>query len=79
MSVMGDGGRKKCLTVETPSETLSDLFLQNKMPQRRDNAGAVCDSGMGMLFLIVNFCRTEGYCTKKWGRISPGFYWYHQK
>ena len=30
-------------------------------------------------YLIVKFCRTEGYCTKKWGRISPGFYWYHQK
>ena len=28
---------------------------------------------------IVNFCRTEGCCTKNWGRISPGFYWYHQK
>ena len=28
---------------------------------------------------IVNFCRTEGCRTKKWGRISPGFYWYHQK
>ena len=25
--------------------------LVQKMPQRRDNAGAVCDSGMGMLFL----------------------------
>ena len=49
------------------------------MPQRQDNAGAVCDSGMVILFSIVNFCRTEGYCTKKWGRILPGFYWYHQK
>ena len=28
---------------------------------------------------IVNFCRTESYCTKNWGRISPGLYWYHQK
>ena len=25
------------------------------MPQRRDNAGAVCDSGMGMLFLDRQF------------------------
>ena len=25
------------------------------MPQRRDNAGAVCDSGMGMLFLNGQF------------------------
>ena len=24
-------------------------ILSIKMPQRRDNAGAVCDSGMGML------------------------------
>ena len=24
-----------------------------KMPQRRDNAGAVCNSGMGMLFLCI--------------------------
>ena len=28
---------------------------------------------------IVNFGRTEGCCTKKWGRISPGFRWFHQK
>ena len=25
------------------------------MPQRRDNAGAVCDSGMGMMFLNRQF------------------------
>ena len=25
------------------------------MPQRQDNAGAVCDSGMGMLFLTPFF------------------------
>ena len=24
---------------------------------------------------IVNFHRTEGYCTKKWDRISPEVYW----
>ena len=26
-----------------------------KMPQRRDNAGAVCNSGMGILFLCISF------------------------
>ena len=26
-----------------------------KMLQRRDNAGAVCNSGMGMLFLCIYF------------------------
>ena len=34
---------------------------------------------IGMLFLNRHFWRTEGYCTKKWGRILPGLYWYHQK
>ena len=29
--------------------------LNRKMPQRRDNAGAVCNSGMGMLFLCIYF------------------------
>ena len=33
-----------------------DVFT-NKMPQRRDNAGAVCNSGMGMLFLCIYFSR----------------------
>ena len=23
----------------------------------------------------VNFCHTEGCCTKKWGRISPETHW----
>ena len=31
------------------------LFAEQKMPQRRDNAGAVCNSGMGMLFLCIYF------------------------
>ena len=26
-----------------------------KMPQRRDNAGAVCNFGMGMLFFCIYF------------------------
>ena len=30
---------------------LKCLTFQLKMPQGRDNAGAVCDSDMGMLFL----------------------------
>ena len=28
---------------------------------------------------IVQFFHTECYCTKEWGTILPGFYWYHQK
>ena len=28
---------------------------KSKMPQRRDNAGAVYNSGMGMLFLYIYF------------------------
>ena len=58
---------------------LLELLSQLKMPQRRDNAGAVCDSGIACCSQIVNFCRAEDYCTKKGGRILPGFYWYHQK
>ena len=35
-----------------------------KIPQRRDNAGAVCNSGMGMLFLCIYvfyiiFCKIQ--------------------
>ena len=30
-----------------------DGSLPKKMPQRRDNAGAVCNSDMGMLFLCI--------------------------
>ena len=39
--------------------SLENLSIENfsksskKMPQRRDNAGAVCNSGMGMLFLCI--------------------------
>ena len=36
----------RLLYINTPLE---------KMPQRRDNAGAVCDSGVGMLFLTPFF------------------------
>ena len=35
------------------SEWLLSSTPTIKMPQRRDNAGAVCNSGMGMLFLCV--------------------------
>ena len=31
------------------------ILLYVKIPQRRDNAGAVCDSDMGMLFLNRQF------------------------
>ena len=30
-----------------------NLLYRTKMPQRRDNAGAVCNSGMSMLFLCI--------------------------
>ena len=32
---------------------IDPVFVVKKMPQRRDNAGAVCNSGMGMLFLCI--------------------------
>ena len=35
--------------------TKSEVRDIEKMPQRRDNAGAVYDSGMGMLFLNQQF------------------------
>ena len=38
-----------------------------KMPQRRDNAGAVCDSGMGMLFLNRQFLSHRGPQHQKMG------------
>ena len=34
-------------------EAIENFFLKTKMPQRRDNAGAVSNSGMGMLFLCI--------------------------
>ena len=36
-----------------------DILLKI-MPQRRDNAGTVCDSGMGMLFLTPFFLGVGG-------------------
>ena len=38
-----------------------------KMPQMRDNAGAVCDSGMGMLFLNRQFLSYRGLLHQKMG------------
>ena len=38
-----------------------------KMPQRRDNAGAVCDSGMGMLFLNPQFLSYRRLLHQKMG------------
>ena len=34
------------------------------MPQRRDNAGAVCNSGMGMLFLCIYFLYIISFCQR---------------
>ena len=38
-----------------------------KMPQRRDNAGAVCDSGIGMLFLNRQFLSYRRLLHQKMG------------
>ena len=46
--------------------TLQLFFIKKslkKMPQRRDNAGAVCDSIMGMLFLTPFFLERGGGLT----------------
>ena len=42
------------------------------MPQRRDNAGAVCDSGMACCFKIINFCRTEATAPKNGVEFRQG-------
>ena len=33
----------------------------------------------GLSSKIINFHRTEGYCTKKWGKILPAVQWYYNK
>ena len=41
--------------------------IRKKMPQRRDNAGAVCDSGIGMLFLNCQFLTYRRLLRQKMG------------
>ena len=48
----------------SPYYTISDI----KMPQRRDNAGAVCDSDMGMLFLNRQFLSYRRLLYQKMGQ-----------
>ena len=42
---------KRIKTKENIASQSQREITEEKMPQRRDNAGAVCDSGMGILFL----------------------------
>ena len=46
---------------------LLELLSQLKMPQRRDIAGAVCDSGIGMLFLNRQFLSYRRLLHQKMG------------
>ena len=43
------------------------LVQIRKMPQGRDNAGAVCDSDMGMLFLNRHFLSYRRLLQQKMG------------
>ena len=47
------------------SVKINCFFL--KMPQRRDNAGAVCDSGMDMMFLNGQFLSYRRLLHQKMG------------
>ena len=42
------------------------------MPQRRDNAGAVCDSGMGVLFLTPIFVVQKATAPKNGAEFRQG-------
>ena len=53
---------------------LNDLFYDEYLSRRywRRDRCQRCPK-------ILNICRTESYCTKIWGRISPGIFWCHRE